>query len=52
MRGLTGTMTEQPLPQEPSQQQQQQTLEFYQAMTDFKNMFPQMDNDVIEVFFC
>ncbi|KAL6253647.1 hypothetical protein P5V15_015462 [Pogonomyrmex californicus] len=30
------------------QQQQQTTLEFYQAMTDFKNMFPQMDDDVIE----
>lgn len=30
-------------------QQQQTTLEFYQAMADFKNMFPQMDNDVIEV---
>ena len=31
-------------------QQQQTTLEFYQAMSDFKNMFPQMDDDVIEVF--
>lgn len=31
------------------QQQQQTTLEFYQAMADFKNMFPQMDDDVIEV---
>ncbi|KAF7987337.1 hypothetical protein HCN44_003099 [Aphidius gifuensis] len=30
------------------QQQQQTTLEFYQAMADFKNMFPQMDDDVIE----
>lgn len=31
------------------EQQQQTTLEFYQAMADFKNMFPQMDDDVIEV---
>lgn len=30
------------------EQQQQTTLEFYQAMADFKNMFPQMDDDVIE----
>ncbi|XP_014205109.1 CUE domain-containing protein 1 [Copidosoma floridanum] len=30
------------------QQQQPTTLEFYQAMSDFKNMFPQMDDDVIE----
>lgn len=30
-------------------EQQQTTLEFYQAMADFKNMFPQMDDDVIEV---
>lgn len=30
------------------QQQQQTTLEFYQAMADFKTMFPQMDDDVIE----
>ncbi|XP_046740773.1 CUE domain-containing protein 1 [Diprion similis] len=29
-------------------EQQQTTLEFYQAMADFKNMFPQMDDDVIE----
>lgn len=29
--------------------EQQTTLEFYQAMADFKNMFPQMDDDVIEV---
>lgn len=34
-----------------AEQQQQTTLEFYQAMADFKNMFPQMDDDVIEVFF-
>ncbi|XP_066588880.1 CUE domain-containing protein 1-like [Prorops nasuta] len=34
---------------EQQQQQQQTTLEFYQAMADFKNMFPQMDDDVIEV---
>ncbi|XP_015428794.1 PREDICTED: CUE domain-containing protein 1 isoform X2 [Dufourea novaeangliae] len=34
--------------QQQQQQQQQTTLEFYQAMTDFKNMFPQMDDDVIE----
>lgn len=32
-----------------TEQQQQTTLEFYQAMADFKNMFPQMDDDVIEV---
>ncbi|XP_011307333.1 CUE domain-containing protein 1 [Fopius arisanus] len=31
-----------------AEQQQQTTLEFYQAMADFKNMFPQMDDDVIE----
>ncbi|KAH0952131.1 hypothetical protein HN011_010905 [Eciton burchellii] len=31
-----------------TEQQQQTTLEFYQAMADFKNMFPQMDDDVIE----
>lgn len=31
-----------------AEQQQQITLEFYQAMSDFKNMFPQMDDDVIE----
>lgn len=35
--------------QQQQQQQQQTTLEFYQAMADFKNMFPQMDDDVIEV---
>lgn len=29
-------------------EQHQTTLEFYQAMADFKNMFPQMDDDVIE----
>ncbi|XP_014222927.1 CUE domain-containing protein 1 [Trichogramma pretiosum] len=34
--------------QKPQQQQKQTTLEFYQAMSDFKNMFPQMDDDVIE----
>ncbi|OAD55586.1 CUE domain-containing protein 1 [Eufriesea mexicana] len=34
--------------QQQQQQQQQTTLEFYQAMADFKNMFPQMDDDVIE----
>ncbi|XP_003424549.1 CUE domain-containing protein 1 [Nasonia vitripennis] len=34
--------------QQQAQQQQQTTLEFYQAMADFKNMFPQMDDDVIE----
>lgn len=33
-------------------EQQQTTLEFYQAMADFKNMFPQMDDDVIEVRTC
>ena len=32
-----------------AEQQQQTTLEFYQAMSDFKNMFPQMDDEVIEV---
>lgn len=32
-----------------TEHQQQTTLEFYQAMADFKNMFPQMDDDVIEV---
>ncbi|XP_012251477.1 CUE domain-containing protein 1 [Athalia rosae] len=31
-----------------AEQQLQTTLEFYQAMADFKNMFPQMDDDVIE----
>jgi hypothetical protein len=36
---------------EQQQQQQQTTLEFYQAMADFKTMFPQMDDDVIEVNF-
>ena len=35
--------------EQQQQQQQQTTLEFYQAMADFKNMFPQMDDDVIEV---
>ncbi|XP_014482970.1 PREDICTED: CUE domain-containing protein 1 [Dinoponera quadriceps] len=34
--------------EQQQQQQQQTTLEFYQAMADFKNMFPQMDDDVIE----
>ncbi|XP_011503764.1 PREDICTED: CUE domain-containing protein 1 [Ceratosolen solmsi marchali] len=34
--------------QQQQQQQQQTTLEFYKAMADFKNMFPQMDDDVIE----
>ncbi|XP_017888894.1 CUE domain-containing protein 1 [Ceratina calcarata] len=39
---------EQQQQQKQQQQQQRTTLEFYQAMADFKNMFPQMDDDVIE----
>ena len=35
--------------QQQQLQQQQTALEFDQAMADFKNMFPQMDDDVIEV---
>lgn len=38
-------------PQQQQQQLSQQTtqLEFHQAMRDFKTMFPEMDEDVIEV---
>lgn len=32
-----------------AEQPQQTTLNFYQAMADFKIMFPEMDDDVIEV---